>query len=313
MNVDIKFSIIIPLFNKKDYISRTLESVLAQSYIDYEVIVVDDGSTDGSCDVVQNFHDERIKLVSKSNGGVSSARNYGMSLAKNNYFVFLDADDWWDKNFLANMATLIHKCPQAKMFASSFAEVVDSKLNNAITFDCFEKEYLGYIDYISAFQKYLLSPICTSAVVIDRNLYEEGISFDERIASGEDLAVWLQIAFKYPVAFYNVVLSFYNRDVAGSITTKLCPWEKYYIFYINDILEIDSNKKKKLIDSLILRFIRPYYSLELCGSKADAILRSVDFKKQSLCNNIYYKMPKAIATMIYKLIYYMRGNKFLAS
>ena len=92
------FSVIIPLYNKEKSVSSTLQSVLNQTFKKFEVIVVDDGSTDGSYDVVKQFKDERIRLIQKENGGVSSARNRGIQETKYDHVAFLDADDVWEPN-----------------------------------------------------------------------------------------------------------------------------------------------------------------------------------------------------------------------
>lgn len=94
------FSIIIPLYNKADYVAETLRSVLNQTYNYYEVIVVNDSSTDNSLEIVSSFHDKRIHVYTKKNEGVSAARNYGIMHAKHDYIAFLDADDIWDIDYL---------------------------------------------------------------------------------------------------------------------------------------------------------------------------------------------------------------------
>ena len=93
MENKIKFSVIVPLYNKELYIENTILSILKQSYTDFEIIVVDDGSTDNSYEIVERIQDSRIRLVSKKNGGVSAARNYGISLARYSYIVCIDGDD----------------------------------------------------------------------------------------------------------------------------------------------------------------------------------------------------------------------------
>jgi len=87
------YSIIIPLYNKERQIARTLDSVLAQSVADFEVIVVDDGSKDGSAEIVKGYSDPRIRYIKKENGGVSSARNRGIQEARGEWILFLDGDD----------------------------------------------------------------------------------------------------------------------------------------------------------------------------------------------------------------------------
>ena len=90
------FSIVIPLYNKAEYVPKTLASVLNQTYSDFELIIVDDGSTDDSLEVINSFVDNRIKIVKQKNGGVSAARNRGIIEAKYELIALLDADDWWD-------------------------------------------------------------------------------------------------------------------------------------------------------------------------------------------------------------------------
>ena len=99
----IKFSIVIPLYNKENYIEKTLQSVFNQSYSNYEVIIVNDGSTDKSIDVVNQFSNKNIKIINQTNQGASSARNRGIAEASNQWIALLDADDIWLKNHLKEL------------------------------------------------------------------------------------------------------------------------------------------------------------------------------------------------------------------
>ena len=102
-------SVIIPLYNKRDFILGTIDSVLKQKYGDYEIIVVDDGSTDDSISVVETISDNRLRLFRKQNGGPSSARNYGVQQAKGDWIFFLDADDTLEEGALEIIANDILK------------------------------------------------------------------------------------------------------------------------------------------------------------------------------------------------------------
>ena len=113
---DPTFSIIIPLYNKQRSILKTIKSVLSQDYRNYEIVVVDDGSTDDSVSIVENLHSERVKLYQKENGGPSSARNYGVKKAEGDWILFLDADDTLEPGALSMAATNIKKHRFADVF-----------------------------------------------------------------------------------------------------------------------------------------------------------------------------------------------------
>lgn len=121
------FSIIIPLYNKADYIAETLKSVLNQTYCDYEVIVVNDSSTDNSLEVASSFQDERIHIYTKENEGVSAARNYGIMHAKYDYIAFLDADDIWESDYLECQKKLIEIYPDAGIYSTAFYSLEKGK------------------------------------------------------------------------------------------------------------------------------------------------------------------------------------------
>lgn len=132
----IYISVVIPLYNKQNAIAATLQSVLAQTYTNFEVIVVDDGSTDDSANVAEAVLRERKvygveckgKVVRKANGGVSSARNRGIQEAKYDYIALLDGDDLWDEHYLEEQVKLIEDFPEAKMWGINFAEMSKGKL-----------------------------------------------------------------------------------------------------------------------------------------------------------------------------------------
>ena len=118
-----KYSVIVPLYNKERYIERTLKSIFAQSFDDYELIVVDDGSTDQSYSIAQKLMGTGVSnrsLVHQENSGVAAARNKGAALAKGDFICFLDSDDWWEPNFLKEIDTLTIHCPDAGLYGSSF-------------------------------------------------------------------------------------------------------------------------------------------------------------------------------------------------
>lgn len=113
-------SVIIPLYNKERYIKRAICSVLNQSFGNFEIVVINDGSTDNSASIVESIDDTRIKLINQKNTGVSAARNKGIAESKYDFIAFLDADDEWKENHLAIIASLIEKYPSCGVFATSY-------------------------------------------------------------------------------------------------------------------------------------------------------------------------------------------------
>jgi glycosyltransferase involved in cell wall biosynthesis len=116
----IEFSVIIPLYNKETTILKTLDSVLAQTYPHFEVVVVDDGSTDRSAELVTSLADSRIRYFKKENGGPSSARNLGVEKAEKEWLLFLDADDLLLGNALETFEKVIARTEGAGIFAANF-------------------------------------------------------------------------------------------------------------------------------------------------------------------------------------------------
>ena len=115
-----KISVVIPLYNKEKHITRAIDSVLEQEYKNFELIVVDDGSTDKSATIVNNYNDSRIKLIQQTNMGEGAARNVGIALSNCDYIAFLDADDAWHKNFLIEIINMITIEPNSIIYATYF-------------------------------------------------------------------------------------------------------------------------------------------------------------------------------------------------
>jgi glycosyltransferase involved in cell wall biosynthesis len=221
------FSIIIPLYNKETYLSKTLNSVLAQTFVDFEVVIVNDGSTDGSAALAGTFAqaDGRIKVFSKPNGGVSSARNFGISLARADYVAFLDADDFWEPRFLEEMCYLITGYPACGMWGCAYKTI---KRNKELL-NCTHLPE-GIID--NYFQRILKDRISwTSATVIRREVFDRLGGFPEGMIGGEDYYMWSKVAIHYKMAFTPKVLASYNLSdgaLAGRIGHQDTCKESWY-------------------------------------------------------------------------------------
>ena len=205
------FSVIIPLYNKAPYVRKALESVCAQTCRDYELIVINDGSTDNSAVVADEYLKATdgidYQIINQPNAGVSAARNVGVAQAHAEYIAFLDADDWWEPTYLERMAQLIDDYPDAGLYASNYVYYKPGKTHVALHIPT------GYINYPKAYHESDAMPVWTGAAMIPRQVYDEMDGFPFGIKLGEDFLLWSKIALHYPVAFLNEPLAWYNNDV----------------------------------------------------------------------------------------------------
>jgi glycosyltransferase involved in cell wall biosynthesis len=217
MNVDI--SVVIPLYNKEREIAATLRSVLAQTLLPAEIIVVDDGSTDGSAAAVLAVESPLIRLISQPNAGVSAARNRGAQEAAGRYVAFLDADDTWEPQFIETIARLINQYPDCGVYATGFrivrhgrGRIAKSPKSEGVVVDFFRESMSRYI--------------CTSSsVAISKADFMAVGGFPEGMKMGEDLFLWIKLGYQYPVCFTpsplaNYMVSASNRSAKTYTSEK---------------------------------------------------------------------------------------------
>ncbi len=200
-----KISVIIPLYNKEQEIKRCLDSVLCQTFQDFEVIVVDDHSTDGGLSIVKSYSDPRISVIEQDHRGVSYTRNHGVNLAKSDYVAFIDADDEWMPKHLETIVRLIENFPEAGMFATAYnLRTVDGKTQwpnyKCIPASPWEGLFPDYIKSI-ALGVGIDWPTNSSVVAIPKKIFYERGGYPEDFWMSEDTALYINIALKYPVAF----------------------------------------------------------------------------------------------------------------
>lgn len=211
------FSVIIPLYNKEREIEATIRSVLAQSLQPQEIVVVNDGSTDRSAEVVRGIDSPLIRLIDQPNGGVSRARNRGIEAAASNYIALLDADDYWEEGFLEEIEALIEEFPHCGLYGTAFR--VKSKEG---LFDAPCPAERGVVDnfFRNSAHRYIAIP---SAVVIPKAVLTAVGEFPEGMKIGEDLHLWIRIARRYEVAFSPRRLVCYSRIAENRSTTIYTP------------------------------------------------------------------------------------------
>ncbi|CAM3797756.1 Glycosyl transferase, group 2 family protein [Flavobacterium branchiophilum] len=203
------FSIIIPLYNKEKFIKKTLESVFNQIFTDYEILIIDDGSTDKSCEIISNFNDFRLKIYHQTNKGVSFARNLGIKKANAKYIAFLDADDYWHPHFLKTFFNIIQIHNSYHVFSAAI-EVENGNRTSKASYSIQQNNFVEILDFFTSSLKE--SIIWTSCVVLDQEVFKSIGGFDTTIKGGEDTDLWIRIGLQYKVVFCWDILAKYVFD-----------------------------------------------------------------------------------------------------
>jgi len=306
IEVRMKFSIIIPLYNKAPYVAKAIKSVLSQTYNDYELIIMDDGSRDGSFDValraIQNLG--FCHIYKQRNAGVSMARNNSVLLSQGEFLCFLDADDWWESTFLEEMAELIDEFPDAGIYGTNYTIVNETKHKTRVAplgIDSgFEK---GYIDYCKVYAKTLIMPLTSITIAIPRKVFEEMQGFPKGIRLGEDFLLWIRVALKYKVAFLNKPLSYYNQDVdATQRAVGHLHNPKEHMLWNLDFLNEEEKRDfdvKQLIDNLRTYGLYPYFISKTYHNDAIQELAKVNWERQPIKIQKLYRRPLIWLRMCY--------------
>ncbi len=205
-----KVSVIIPAYNSIQYLPETLESVLQQTFTDFEVLIINDGSSDNTVEWASGLKDPRVKLISQENQGLSGARNTGIFNAQADYIAFLDADDLWEPTKLAKQVSCLDKHPEVGLVHAWMALVdVGGKSTGRVLKSSVEG---------CAWQQIVQwNTIACPSVMVRRCCFDQVGVFDRSLRSVEDWDMWIRIAVEYPFAVINEPLAYY-RQVPNSMS-----------------------------------------------------------------------------------------------
>lgn len=306
-----KFSVVIPLYNKEHYIEKTLKSVLNQTFQDFEVIVVDDGSSDKSVDVAKSVVSDKIHIIAQSNQGVSVARNTGIEHAKGEYIAFLDADDEWKENYLKTIDYLTQKYQQSDIFVTAYTvDMGNGKTHLSTQLEpengCLNSYWLtlakGY-DFV-----------WTSATTIRRSALIEAGLFKPGEKIGQDLDMWARVARINPkVAYSSNTCVIYNRSAEANARTRVrIAWAGAFL---QDLEEELMNPKRTLeeLESIQCKYDKKMtvyiFTSILAGDKKRALKAVKSWKGKKNKRNrilkaglfIAYYMPRFINRWVYNI------------
>jgi glycosyltransferase involved in cell wall biosynthesis len=245
-------SIVIPLYNKEKQIANTLQTVFNQTFQDFEIVIVDDGSTDKGVEEVQKINDSHIRLIHQENQGVSATRNRGIAESKYDYVAFLDADDEWKPEYLQTQYELIQKYAECDVFVCNYefkneTGKITSTIINKLPFNETEGILGNYFEVASCSHP----PLWTSAVVVKKDAVQAIGGFPVGTKAGEDLLTWARLAVNYKIAYNKKPLASFVLD-NSTFKPRRNPAEK----------DVVGEKLKKLYQNYPrIKSLRQYVSL----------------------------------------------------
>lgn len=264
------FSVVIPLYNKEPHIKRTIDSVLAQTYQNFEIIVVNDGSTDNGPDIVLSYSDPRIRLFNQVNQGVSVARNNGIASSRFDFIAFLDADDEWLPEYLEKIYDMMQNFPGCGAYATAYRTIrpdgeifltsldrLSSQSSVSFLSNLFELFQYGSVFY-------------SSSVVVSKSLLNEIGGFPAGVVLMEDIDCWLKISLRKPIAFCPERLVIYHQDATNRSNIHKTISEAPYVKTIKDAINnnlLDSTLKESALEYVAMSQINTAIANILEGNK----------------------------------------------
>ena len=270
------FSVIMPVYNGEKFIDDAINSVCAQTYDNWELIIVNDGSKDNTADVLKKYEiNSQIKIIHKENGGVSVARNTAISASKGEYIVFLDADDVWHTNHLEVMNELITEYPDAGLYATfTRTELINGGIIEECKFFKDKPDVVYLEDFFKAYHNDKSAMIfnITTACFSRKALDVTGL-FPVGCAIGEDLELALRVAAYFPVVLSKKATGTYKKT--NSTATKDISFDPDWKFFdtVNNLYSdsrIGSDKKENLKKIMQWFTMRKARHLVICGRRKEA-------------------------------------------
>jgi len=269
----IHISVVIPLFNKQYSIDECLKSVIRQTIRAFEIIVVDDGSIDNGREVAERVLSETdipYRIFFQENCGVSCARNLGARYASGKYIAFLDADDVWNSDYLANMIDLILVFPECSLFSCSH------RVNeNGVVRECACKiartgEMLLMKDYLEYFAH--ANIINSSKVIIEKEAFWSAGGFPEGVTTNEDLFLWIKLAENYGLAYFQKVLVTINKFEDKSRAERVGKIPYIIDYYSRNKYEV---RRVRGLDRFVWRVCYSHFISEISNSVDNSVARKM--------------------------------------
>lgn len=291
------FSVIIPYYNKSKYIQRCLDTVLNQTFQEFEIILVNDGSTDDGLHFISTHYSNKITVINQDNRGVSAARNAGIKKAKYPFIAFLDADDCWHNQFLEQIKKVIATENNVKIIGTHY-----SRNKHFLALNSGELDYFKFENYFkSALRNTRFS---SSSTIIRSDFFTQNKGFNSDLKKGEDIDVWIRAVHSGGNAFYikNTLVYYSDEDVHQATNIKV-PIQNTLVGTINELYcnllkESTNSSFNRFVSIYVLFNLYPYYYASESHLQAKAILQKNGC--QFFLLRFVYALPLEVGT---KLMY----------
>jgi len=284
-------SIVIPLYNKAQSIANTIRCIQQQTYQDFEVVVIEGWSTDGSTELIHQLAEEdtRIRVLMQQNRkGVTPARNEGVQAASYEHIAFIDADDYWEPTYLETLVKLMHDFPTAGIWGFSYGIMTgtDKTLNKAII----PAQFRGVLENPWVYG----CPYWTGATGVSKSAVEHIGGFDNQVIYGEDLDLWYRLMLNFPAVYEDKVLAYYRVDAENRAMNNVIPFEKHLPFFIEKYATYRAENRdfRRYFDLQCLYRLYPYVLMPQYRADLRRVLRQIDFSQQKLSMRLRFWCPR---------------------
>ncbi len=303
-----KISVVIPLYNKENQIENSLNHVLNQSFRDFEIIIIDDGSTDSSLEKVKAYSNPEIRVFTQENHGASYTRNRGAELAASDLIAFLDADDEWADDYLECLYNLYERFPDAVAYGSNYY-INENGKSYVLDFPGIEQK-VGLIEnYFVSGRSY--TPLWTSAIMIKKAAFLQAKGFPTGVKLCEDIDLWCRLACLGRIAYLNEPHATYFRNSQDSLSratdsNMFFPFLRDYVNYRDMVDEAFFSSIEDYVEHR--KMMAASYALMIAKNPKQAreILKSINPALVSRKKYFGYKMLAQMPTGMLRIFVNMR-------
>ncbi|CAM4446143.1 glycosyltransferase family 2 protein [Flavobacterium terrigena] len=293
------FTVIIPLYNKENFVRDAIKSILNQTFTDFELLIINDCSTDNSVAIVSEYVSEKVQIIHhEKNSGLAATRNTGIKKANSNYVTFLDADDVWKPNFLEKIFHLIQNFPEARIFGTNYEEIWKGTLKNPINgSELLEKNHTGYIDFFKLNLKQGI--YCHGSVCFHKEVFEKIGYYNESINFSEDLDFNIRANYHFKLAYNNSPQMIYfmlteNQITQSSLQDKTIPDYDLYENWTKNNPDL-----KKYLD--FERYVLGKRLKKDNDSRWKKMIANLDSNNLNWKQNLLLKMPSLVLNSLDKV------------